>query len=170
MNTNLHKRNTLRLLGTGTAIAALAPGTLLLTGCDKPDVEKWAKLVNDELHAIRTQLVGLGLPAVRVDQALNISDHLVTAIKAADIANIRALLIQLTGVGGLIGQLADDIGVIAEPHARQILEGVLIIVHTTLLLIDANLPQPAAGVGPSRAPGQPANKLDATFRVVFMPR
>lgn len=175
------RRNFIGIAAKGTAVLAIVPGTLLLEGCDSTaQLVKWGQLVATELEAVQPQLTALGLSTALISKAIVIGKDLVAALKASNNASTLNFLDQLIAPNGLIQQLANDVGVIGDDSARKIVQAALIIAHTTLLLISANIAEnaPSNAISLARTAGQgtaannvkaaaDSNKIDRAFRVVF---
>lgn len=173
----MDRRSFVRAVGTG----ALGVGAVTAFKCSpetEAQIEKWDDLVIQELTAIKPELVTLGLSTALIDKTIGVAKDLNVALKASNHASTLDLLGQLTAPDGLIQQLAADIGIVSNDTARKIMEAALIIAHTTLLLIAANIVSsvPASAKVAARTAGHgvavthvenAANSIDGLFKSTF---
>lgn len=177
----MQRRNFLGTVVKGSAAVALTGSPLLLTACaDTTQMVKWAQLVATELSSIGPELESLGIKEPLVAKAITIANDLVKALKTSNHADTLTFLDQLIAPDGLVQQLANDIGLISDDSVKKIVQAALIIAHTTLLLISANIAENvpsnagamAAAAGKSVAAehvrkAATSRAIDHAFKIVF---
>lgn len=143
----MNRRTVLRTIGTGAAIAVIAPSTLLLQGCDTKALGFYVDTVTGALKQLSPLLPGA--PGL-ISKAITIANDLNAAYKKGDFSSTTALFGSLSE---LIVQIADDAGV-NSPTIKTILAiaGVALVTIANILKAQA----PTAAVTAARASASPA--------------
>jgi hypothetical protein len=106
----------------------VAPGTLLMTGCDKKkQVLRWSIVGLEALKEVRPTLVALNATEVveLIDQALPYADKLKDAFESDDTTSAAQWLEGMLGVDGWMARIADKVGLLADSDRKTIILGSL---------------------------------------------
>lgn len=156
----LNRREALRITGIGAGLAVGAPVTLVQIGCGSTkQLVKWTSTGIAVLNDISPILVDMGAGEIvdLIARAVPIAEKLRKAFSDNDNVSAGQLLANLIEPqAGLISQIADAVGLLANESRKKIILGSLAIAQVLFRLISAQIdndvPAAAADSAKRRAP------------------
>lgn len=143
MRLNISRREALKLTGVGAGLAIGAPLVLVQTGCDSTkQLVKWTATGIGVLHDISPILTDMGASQVvdLIAKALPLADKLKKAFQDNDNVSAGQFLQNLIEPQtGLISQIADAVGLLADDARKKIILGSLAIAQVSFRLISAQI-------------------------------